>query len=95
MILRKDLPAVVARAFATERALDAGGWFQLLNAATHVLDLRPMETRLPALDRARCASPCSPYLLLTLAYPGAKFVARSAHVIARRTLGSGNWKEYR
>ncbi len=45
MILRSNLPAVVAAAASAKTALDVGGWFQPLNAATHVLDINPYETR--------------------------------------------------
>lgn len=45
MILRKNLPAVLEMARASERVLDVGGWFQPLNCATHVLDLNSYETR--------------------------------------------------
>jgi SAM-dependent methyltransferase len=50
MILRKNLPEIIARARAAARVLDVGGWFLPLNVATHVLDLGPMETRGAALD---------------------------------------------
>jgi SAM-dependent methyltransferase len=50
MILRRNLPAVIARALASSRVLDVGGWYLPLNAATHVLDLLPYETRGAALD---------------------------------------------
>ncbi|HUZ71817.1 MAG TPA: methyltransferase domain-containing protein [Stellaceae bacterium] len=50
MILRRNLAAVVARARATERVLDVGGWYSPLNAATHVIDINPFATRGRALD---------------------------------------------
>jgi SAM-dependent methyltransferase len=45
MILYSNLPAVVEAARAAKTALDVGGWFQPLNAATHVLDINPYQTR--------------------------------------------------
>jgi len=45
MILRRNLPAVVEAAQNAKAALDVGGWFQPLNAASHVLDINPYETR--------------------------------------------------
>jgi Methyltransferase domain len=45
MILKKNLPEVLAMARAASRVLDVGGWFQPLNHATHVLDLNPWQTR--------------------------------------------------
>lgn len=45
MILDKNLPEVLSRALASTSVLDVGGWFQPLNAATHVLDIEPYETR--------------------------------------------------
>ncbi len=50
MILHRNLPAVIARALASERVLDIGGWYLPLNAATHVLDINPYATRGSALD---------------------------------------------
>lgn len=50
MILRRNLPEVVARAKAAARALDVGGWYLPLNAATHVLDILPYATRGRPLD---------------------------------------------
>jgi SAM-dependent methyltransferase len=50
VILRKNLPAIIARARAASRVLDVGGWFLPLNVATHVLDLGSMETRGEPLD---------------------------------------------
>jgi len=50
MILRCNLPQVIERARAAERVLDVGGWYLPLNAATHVLDLNPYETRGAPLD---------------------------------------------
>lgn len=50
MILLRNLPAVVARARASGRVLDVGGWYLPLNAATHVLDINPYATRGRALD---------------------------------------------
>jgi len=50
MILRGNLPQVIRRALAGERVLDVGGWYLPLNAATHVLDLNPYETRGQPLD---------------------------------------------
>src|SRR5258708_14351859 len=44
MILRRNLPAVVEAAQNARTALDVGGWFQPLNAASHVLDINPYET---------------------------------------------------
>jgi len=45
MILSKNIPAAVAAAKAANRVLDVGGWVRPFNAATHVLDLMPYETR--------------------------------------------------
>ncbi|HUK59117.1 MAG TPA: methyltransferase domain-containing protein [Stellaceae bacterium] len=50
MILRRNLPVVIAKARAAARVLDVGGWYLPLNAATHVLDLNPYETRGQPLD---------------------------------------------
>ena len=50
MILRRNLPEVIARALASERVLDVGGWYLPLNAATHVLDINPHATRGQPLD---------------------------------------------
>jgi SAM-dependent methyltransferase len=50
MILRRNLPEVVARAKAAVRTLDVGGWYLPLNAATHVLDILPYATRGRPLD---------------------------------------------
>jgi hypothetical protein len=45
MILSANIPVAVAAAKAGERVLDVGGWIRPFNAATHVLDLMPYETR--------------------------------------------------
>jgi hypothetical protein len=45
MILRSNLARVVKTALSSTTVLDVGGWFQPLNAATHVLDIGPYETR--------------------------------------------------
>jgi SAM-dependent methyltransferase len=50
VILRRNLPEVAARARASERVLDVGGWYLPLNAATHVLDINPYATRGQPLD---------------------------------------------
>lgn len=50
MILRRNLPHVVAHALASESVLDVGGWYLPLNAATHVLDINPYATRGQPLD---------------------------------------------
>ncbi len=50
MILRGNLPHVIAKALASGRVLDVGGWYLPLNAATHVLDLNPFKTRGQPLD---------------------------------------------
>ncbi len=50
MILRRNLEQVIAKARAAARVLDVGGWYLPLNAATHVLDLNPYETRGQPLD---------------------------------------------
>jgi SAM-dependent methyltransferase len=50
VILRRNLPEIVARARARERVLDVGGWYLPLNAATHVLDINPYATRGQPLD---------------------------------------------
>ena len=45
----KSVPEVVRRMLGAERSLDIGGWHRPINAATHVLDLNPYETRLTGL----------------------------------------------
>jgi ubiquinone/menaquinone biosynthesis C-methylase UbiE len=45
MILRSNLPRLCEIAQALSKVLDVGGWYQPYNLATHVLDLRPWETR--------------------------------------------------
>ena len=45
MILWSSLQSVVDSAMAAQTVLDVGGWYQPLNAATHVLDISPYETR--------------------------------------------------
>ena len=45
MILRSNLPTLRERARASVRVLDVGGWYQPFNLATHVIDLRPYDSR--------------------------------------------------
>ncbi|HVM80667.1 MAG TPA: methyltransferase domain-containing protein [Stellaceae bacterium] len=45
MILLSNLPKLRQAAQASSKVLDVGGWYQPFNLATHVLDLRPYETR--------------------------------------------------
>lgn len=44
-MLRANVPKVVALMGKAQRSLDVGGWHKPLNAATHVLDVSPYETR--------------------------------------------------
>lgn len=50
MILRRNLPEVVARALGSARVLDVGAWYLPLNAATHIIDILPYATRGQPLD---------------------------------------------
>ena len=44
-MLQANIPKVVALMGKAQRSLDVGGWHKPLNAATHVLDISPYETR--------------------------------------------------
>jgi hypothetical protein len=45
VIARSNLPKLRASASTAARVLDVGGWYQPFNLATHVIDLRPYESR--------------------------------------------------
>jgi hypothetical protein len=45
MILRSNLPKLREVGGRSARVLDAGGWYRPFNLATHVIDLKPYESR--------------------------------------------------
>ena len=44
-MIASNLPEILRRMSSAEHALDVGGWNTQLNAATHVIDHLPYETR--------------------------------------------------